>query len=51
MPLIKYGHCDFGENKVQEAQKKWPKLKELNSRPYCNSSCGKCLKLLVNENQ
>ena len=30
MPLIKYGHCDFGENKVQEAQKKWPKLKELN---------------------
>ena len=30
MPLIEYGHCDFGENKVQEAQKKWPKLKELN---------------------
>ena len=30
MPLIKYGHCDFGENKVQEAQKKWPKLKELH---------------------
>ena len=30
MPLIKYEHCDFGENKVQEAQKKWPKLKEKN---------------------
>ena len=30
IPLIEYGHCDFGENKVQEAQKKWPKLKELN---------------------
>ena len=30
MPLIEYGHCEFGENKVQEAQKKWPKLKEKN---------------------
>ena len=30
IPLIEHGHCDFGENKVQEAQKKWPKLKELN---------------------
>ena len=30
IPLIEYGHCDFGENKVQEAQKKWQKLKELN---------------------
>ena len=30
MPLIEYGHCEFGENKVQEAQKKWPILKEKN---------------------
>tara|TARA_B100001057_G_scaffold386692_1_gene393695 strand:- start:3140 stop:3805 length:666 start_codon:yes stop_codon:yes gene_type:complete len=30
MPLIEYGHQEFGENKVQEAQKKWPKLKEKN---------------------
>ena len=30
IPLIEYGHCDFGENKVQEAQKKWQKLKKLN---------------------
>ncbi len=27
-PLLNYGHCDFGENKVQEALSKWPKLKE-----------------------
>ena len=30
MPLIEYGHCEFGENKVQEAQKKWSILKEKN---------------------
>ena len=28
LPLIDYGHYEFGENKVQEAQKKWPILKE-----------------------
>ena len=28
MPLLDYGHLDFGENKVQEASLKWPKLKE-----------------------
>ena len=28
MPLIEYGHKDFGENKVQEALQKWPNLKE-----------------------
>ena len=28
LPLIKYGHVEFGENKVQEAQLKWPPLKE-----------------------
>ena len=27
-PLLDYGHKDFGENKVQEALEKWPKLKE-----------------------
>ena len=28
LPLIEYGHVDFGENKVQEAQLKWVKIKE-----------------------
>tara|TARA_B100000900_G_scaffold403670_1_gene411048 strand:- start:1805 stop:2470 length:666 start_codon:yes stop_codon:yes gene_type:complete len=28
LPLIESGHCEFGENKVQEAQKKWPSLKK-----------------------
>ena len=28
LPLLNYGHCDFGENKVQEASIKWPRLKE-----------------------
>ena len=31
LPLIKYGHKDFGENKVQEAIAKWTSLKEKNS--------------------
>ena len=30
LPLIEYGHFDFGENKVQEAIEKWSELK-LNS--------------------
>ncbi len=28
LPLLNYGHRDFGENKVQEASIKWPKLKK-----------------------
>ena len=28
LPLIKYGHIHFGENKIQEAEDKWVKLKE-----------------------
>ena len=28
LPLLDHGHLDFGENKVQEALLKWPKLKE-----------------------
>ena len=28
LPLLDYGHLDFGENKVQEALLKWPNLKE-----------------------
>ncbi len=28
MPLVQYGHKDFGENKVQEAEKKWTALKK-----------------------
>lgn len=27
LPLIEYGHVDFGENKVQEAIDKWTKIK------------------------
>ena len=30
-PIIKTGHKHFGENKVQEALEKWPKVKEKNS--------------------
>merc|ERR1711991_120854 len=32
LPLIKHGHNDFGENKVQEAVEKWTEVKKLNSR-------------------
>ncbi len=28
MPLIEYGHCDYGENKVQEAVEKWNGIKK-----------------------
>ena len=31
LPLIEYGHTDFGENKVQEAIDKWENLRETNS--------------------
>ena len=31
LPLIEYGHTDFGENKVQEAKDKWDNLRETNS--------------------
>ena len=27
-PLIEYGHCHFGENKVQEAKSKWIQIKK-----------------------
>ena len=30
LPLIQYGHCDFGESKVQEALEKWPNIKKEN---------------------
>ena len=30
LPLIEYGHEDFGENKVQEAIEKWTNIKEIN---------------------
>jgi PLP dependent protein len=30
MPLIKHGHLHFGENKVQEADAKWSKIKNEN---------------------
>ena len=31
MPLIDYGHTDFGENKVQEAFSKWSEIKKIKS--------------------
>ena len=31
MPLVEFGHMHFGENKVQEAQDKWPKIKMQNN--------------------
>ena len=30
-PLIDYGHCHFGENKVQEAVNKWAEIKAQNN--------------------
>ena len=30
LPLIQYGHLDFGENKVQEAIEKWTNIKNQN---------------------
>ncbi len=30
LPLIEYGHTDFGENKVQEAIEKWTDIKKIN---------------------
>jgi pyridoxal phosphate enzyme (YggS family) len=27
LPLINYGHCHFGENKIQEAKEKWTDIK------------------------
>ncbi len=32
LPLIDYGHIDFGENKVQEAFEKWAEIKKINSQ-------------------
>jgi pyridoxal phosphate enzyme (YggS family) len=32
MPLIQYGHIDYGENKVQEALEKWTEIKKQNSK-------------------
>ena len=32
MPLIEYGHINFGENKVQEAVEKWTEIKKINSK-------------------
>ena len=32
LPLIDYGHVDFGENKVQEAVQKWTEIKNINPK-------------------
>ncbi len=32
LPLIEYGHTDYGENKVQEAIEKWPEKKSNNNK-------------------
>ena len=31
-PLIEAGHLHFGENKIQEAEKKWINIKKINSK-------------------
>ncbi len=32
LPLIEYGHLDYGENKVQEAVDKWTEIKHQNDK-------------------
>ena len=32
LPLIEYGHYDYGENKVQEALMKWTEIKKINPK-------------------
>ena len=32
LPLIKHGHTDYGENKVQEAIEKWSEIKSSNNK-------------------
>ena len=32
LPLIEYGHYDYGENKVQEAVEKWTEIKKINPK-------------------
>ena len=32
LPLIEYGHIDYGENKVQEALEKWTETKKINTK-------------------
>ena len=32
LPLIDFGHTDYGENKVQEAIEKWTEIKKKNSK-------------------
>ena len=32
LPLVEYGHLDFGENKVQEAIEKWTDIKKKNDK-------------------
>ncbi len=32
LPLIEYGHIDYGENKVQEAIEKWTDIKKQNEK-------------------
>ena len=32
LPLIEYGHLDYGENKVQEANEKWTDIKKQNQK-------------------
>ena len=40
LPLIEYGHLDFGENKVQEAIEKWSETKlsnnNITNKPRCH---------------
>ena len=40
-PLVDFGHIHFGENKVQEAESKWVKVKSLNNPPIQLHMIGK----------
>jgi pyridoxal phosphate enzyme (YggS family) len=40
-PLVDFGHIHFGENKVQEAENKWVKVKSLNNPPIQLHMIGK----------
>ena len=38
LPLIEYGHLDYGENKVQEALEKWTDIKNQNNKMLVKNS-------------
>ena len=51
IPLIEYGHLDFGENKVQEAIEKWTEIKKTNSKVKLHMIGSENQKSGINKNQ